>query len=183
MSDRVRAGTILIQDGTPTPEGIVVTTQRYSAGWSFIINFTSAQLSREFENAGWTSSYMAGELRTSGFGLTEKSRRDRAVTHLIDAVKRQHCNCLEIDEIRLRSFLGLPYTSVVAHARHIQRSRTFYRSSAVPVGTRLRPSGSPMDPPVLVQSTFSLGRESLQAWENEGGRVLRSSASSVSSFP
>ena len=180
MSDRLRAGTILIQDGTPTPGGMVVTTQHYLSGWSFIINFTSAQLGRAFENAGWTFFYMAGELRTSGFGFNEKSRTDRAVTHLIDAVKRQHCNCLEIDKIRLRSFLGLPYTSVVAHARHIQRSRSFY---GVPVGTPVHPSGSPIDQPVLVQSTFSLARQSIQAWENEGGRVLRSSPASVSSFP
>jgi hypothetical protein len=83
----------------------------------------------------------------------------------------------------LSSFLGLPYTSVVAHARHIQRSRTFHSSSGMSVGTPLRPSGSPMDQPVLVQSTFLLGRESLEAWENEGGRVLRSSPASVSSFP
>jgi len=161
---------------------MLVTTQHYSAGWSSIAKFTSAQLSRAFENAGWTFFYMAGELRTSGFGLTEKSRTDRAVTHLIDAVKRQRCNCLEIDEIRLRSFLGLPYTSVVAHARHIQRSRTFHGSSGMSVGTPLRPSGSPMDQPVLVQSTFSLGRESLEAWENEGGSRAASIPASVSSF-
>ena len=169
MSDTVRVGTILIQDGTPTPGGMVITTQHYLSGWSFIINFTSAQLSREFENAGWTSSYMAGELRTSGFGLTEKSRRDRAVTHLIDAVKRQHCNCVEINEIRLRSFLGLPYTSVVAHARHIQRSRSFYGLSSMPVGSPLRSRGSLFGQPVPVQSENSFTGESVQAWENEGG--------------
>jgi hypothetical protein len=161
---------------------MVVTTQRYSAGWSFIINFTSAQLSRAFENAGWTFFYMAGELRTSGFGFDEKSRTDRAVTHLIAAVKRQHCNCLEIDEIRLRSFLGLPYTSVVAHARHIQKSRSFYGSSDMSAGTPLRPSGSLIDQPVLVQSAFSLAGESLQAWENEGGSRAESTPASVSSF-
>jgi hypothetical protein len=182
MSDRVRAGTILIQDGTPTPAGMVVTTQRYSAGWSSITNFTSAQLGREVEMAGWTFFYMAGELRTSGFGFNEKSRTDRAVTHLIAVVKRQHCNCLEIDEIRLRSFLGLPYTSVVAHARHIQKSRSFYGSSGMPVGTPLRPSGSRIDQPVLVQSPFSLAGESIEAWENEGGSRAESSPATVPSF-
>jgi hypothetical protein len=93
---------------------------------------------------------MAGELRTSGFGFNETSRMNRAVTHLIDAVKRQHCNCLEINEIRLRSFFGLPYTSVVAHARHIQRSRSFCGLSGMPVGTPLRPHGSLIDQPVPV---------------------------------
>jgi hypothetical protein len=55
---------------------------------------------------------MAGEIRRSGFGFHEQSRTDRAVAHLIDAVKRQNCNCLEITQIRRRSFLGLPYTSL-----------------------------------------------------------------------
>jgi hypothetical protein len=161
---------------------MIVTTQRYLAGWSSIREFTSAQLGREFENAGWTFFYMAGELRTSGFGFNEKSRTDRAVTHLIDAVKRQHCNCLEIDEIRRRSFLGLPYTSVVAHVRHIQRSRSFYGSSGMSVGTPLHPSGSLIDQPILVQSALSFACESIQVWENEGGSHAESSLATVSSF-
>jgi hypothetical protein len=139
MTDRIRVGTMLIEDGTHTPESLVLGTERYSAGWSSIIKSTSAQLGKELESAGWTFFYMAGEIRTSGFGFNDKSRTDRAVARVIDAVKRQNCNCLEITQMRRRSFLGLPYTSLVAHARHIHRSRSFYDLSNMPGSIRSRP--------------------------------------------
>jgi hypothetical protein len=139
MTDRIRVGTMLIEDGTHTPESLVVGTERYSAGWSSIIKSTSAQLGKELESAGWTFFYMAGEIRTSVFGFNAQSRTDRAVARVIDAVKRQNCNCLEITQMRRRSFLGLPYTSLVAHARHIQRSRSFYDLSNMPGSIRSRP--------------------------------------------
>jgi hypothetical protein len=176
MPDRVRTGTILVEDGIPTPGAMAVATQQYSAGWSSILNFTSPQLGRELEDAGWTFFYMAGELRTSGFGFNKQSRTDRAVAHLIDAVKRQRCNCVEIDQLRQRSLLGLPYVSVVAHARHIQRSREFYGLSSRPVVAALLPRGSLIEQPVPVQSDTSFTGESIQAWENEGGSRAESSS-------
>ena len=129
MIETIHVGTMLMQDGTPTPESLVVGTEPYSPGWSSIIKSTSAQLGRELESAGWTFFYMAGEIRTSGFGFNDQSRTDRAVAHVLDAVKLQNCNCLEITQMRRRSFLGLSYTSLVAHARHIQKSRAFQFSS------------------------------------------------------
>ena len=125
MTDRIRVGTMLIEDGTHTPESLVAGTERYSAGWSSITKSTSAQLGKELENAGWTFFYMAGEIHTSGFGFNDQSRTDRAMAHVIDAVRREHCNCLEITQMKQRSFLGLRYTSLVAHARHIRMSRNF----------------------------------------------------------
>src|SRR5437763_6526589 len=102
MTDRIRVGTMLIEDGTHTPESLVVGTERYSAGWSSIIKSTSAQLGKEIENAGWTFFYMAGEIRTSGFGFDDQSRTDRAAAHLIHTVEREKCNCLEITQVRGR---------------------------------------------------------------------------------
>src|SRR6202035_4840976 len=99
MTDTIRVGTMFIEDGTPTPESLVVGTEPYSPGWSSISKSTSAQLDRELENAGWTFFYMAGEIRTSGFGFNDQSRTDRALAHVMDAVKLQNCNCLEITQI------------------------------------------------------------------------------------
>ncbi|MFL6350229.1 MAG: hypothetical protein ACJ74Z_00035 [Bryobacteraceae bacterium] len=133
MTDTIRPGAMLVEDGIPTPESLVVDTKSYSSGWSSITNSSSAHLGREIENAGWTFFYMAGEIRTRRFGFTDESRTDRAVAHIMAAVKLQNCNCLEITEVTRRSFFGLSYTSLVAHARHIQRSRVFHgRSVMVP---------------------------------------------------
>ena len=160
MTDKIRAGIMIIKDGTQTPESLEVDTKSYSAGWSSIVKTTSAQLGRDLESAGWTFFYMAAEIRTRGFGFNDESRTDRAVARVIDAVKLENCNCLEITQIRRRSFLGLPYMSVVAHARHIQPSRRFQGVSNVPANA---PS------PARDGSKSLLPGEAIQAWENEGG--------------
>jgi hypothetical protein len=160
---------MLIEDGTHTPESLVVGTERYSAGWSSIIKSTSAQLGKQLEGAGWTFFYMAGEIRTSGFGFNDQSRADRAMAYTIDAVKRQNCNCLEVTQMRRRSFLGFSYTSLVAHARHIQRSRSFQDPFHLPASTRSRPGEWLYDQAATVRSKALLTGEAVQAWENEGG--------------
>jgi hypothetical protein len=157
MTNTLHVGTLLIEDGTPRPELLVVSTEPYSARWSYIAKFTSAQLGREIESAGWTFFYMAGEIRTRGFGFNDQSRTNRAVAHVMDAVKLQNCNCLEITEMRRLSFLGLSYTSLVAHARHIQRSRVFQRPSNMARNAQ------------SVACKYAFTGELIQAWENEGG--------------
>ena len=40
MTDTIRVGAMLIEDGIPTPESLVVETKPYSPGWSSITNST-----------------------------------------------------------------------------------------------------------------------------------------------
>jgi hypothetical protein len=169
MTDRIRVGTMLIADGIHTPESLVLETERYSAGWSSIIKFTSAELGRALESAGWTFFYMANEVRTSGFGFNDYSRTSCAVAHVVSAVKRENCNCLEITQMRQRSFLGLRYTSIVAHARHIQRSRSFHDPSNMPASTRShqREWLYNQTRPARGQTLFT--DKGVEVWENEGG--------------
>ena len=171
MTQCIRLGTMLIADGTRIPKSVLVGSERYSADWSSIIGFTSAQLDRELEKAGWTFFYMAGQIRTRGFGFNDKARTDRAITHVIDAVKRDSSNCLEITEIRRRSFLGLPYTSVVAHARHIQKSHSFYNLSNLPARVGFRQREPLYQKTVPVQNQVSYSSKAVDAWEDEGGSL------------
>ncbi len=171
MRDRICVGTMLIEDGTPAPETLVIETEHYSAGWSSIIKSSSAQLGRGLERAGWTFFYMAGEIRASGFGFNDQSGADRAMAHLVHAVKRENCNCLEITQIKRRSLLGLSYTTLVAHARHIQRSRSFHSASNVPANGR-RGARDPYEAPATTVPNKPLFTgEAAQAWENEGGSL------------
>jgi hypothetical protein len=167
MTDRIRPGTMLIEDGTYTPESLVIDTEHYSAGWSSIMKSAGAELGKEIEDAGWTLFYMAGEIRGSGFGFNDQSRTARAVAHLINAVRRENCNCLEITQMRQRSFLGLRYTSLVAHARHIQKSRRFQELSNMPTGTRSAPPESLPD--LTRQSETFFTDRGVEVWEDEGG--------------
>lgn len=170
MTNKIRAGTMLIADGTNTAELLVIDTESYSVGWSSIMGATSAQLGKNIENAGWTFFYMAGEIRTSGFGFSDQSRTARAVAHVIDAVQRESCNCLEITQVIAgRSFLGLPYTSLVAHARHIQKSRSFHDLSNLPARVGFRRREWPHQQTVPAQNQVSPPSEAVGVWENEGG--------------
>lgn len=169
MTDRIHAGTMLISDGTHTPESLVIDTESYSVGWSSIIKFTSAELGRALESAGWTFFYMANKVRATGFGFSDHARTSRALAHVVSAVKQEKCNCLEITQMRQRSFLGLRYTSLVAHGRHIQISRSFHELSNMPASTRSRPRESLYVEAATVESKSLLTGEPVQAWENEGG--------------
>jgi hypothetical protein len=125
MNEPISTGTIFVEDGTLTPEPLAFTTARRLPGWSAVTESTSAQLGTDLESAGWTFFFMAGEVHANGFGLDAKSRMDRALAHVIDTVSLEHCNCLEITEVKLRTILGIPYTRLGARARHIQKSRSF----------------------------------------------------------
>jgi hypothetical protein len=175
MTESIRVGTMLLKDGTRIPKTLAVSTERYSAGWSFITASTSAQLDTRVENAGWTLFYMAGEIRTRSFGFNELSRTARAVAKVIHVVKRDSCNCLEIIAMRHGSFLGLPYTSLIAHSRHIQRGRRFENPSPMPEREPSRPHELLYDPAPTGESQTVFTAEAAQAWENEGGSRAGSS--------
>ena len=136
MKETMESGTILVEEGTPMPDSLLVSTQPYGAGWSSVENLTRSQLGAGLEAAQWTFFYMAGEIRGIGFGFAEQSRMRRAVRKVIQAVNLQHCNCLEITQVRNRSFWGMPSVTMVAHARQIQQSRYFHEG--------LSPKGEPL---------------------------------------
>ena len=166
MIDALSAGTMLIEDGVQKPEAFVMETTAYAAGWSFIAQTTSSRLDRELESAGWTLFYMAGEIRTRSFGFNDGPRTERALARVVAAVKRERFNCLEVVAITRSSLFGLPYTKIVAHARHIQRSCRLQTASR--------------EVPASVRKSFPTYRnkpsredESIQAWENEGGTPRR----------
>ena len=140
MTETIHVGTLLLADGTALPEAALIGTQKYAKGWSSITSTTRFQLAKEIEKGGWTFFYMAGQIHARGFGFDDRSRTDRAIVNLIEAVKREKCNCLEITQIERRSFLGMRYTNLIARARHIQEGRTFHDASKKPDSTRSRPS-------------------------------------------
>src|SRR3954452_1734500 len=126
MKETMEAGTILVEEGTPMPDSLLVSMKSYGAGWSSIENFTRGQLGAGLEAAQWTFFYMAGEIKGTAFGFNEPSRMRRAARKVIQAVKLQHCNCLEMTQVLRKSFWGIPSMKIVAHARQIQRSRCFH---------------------------------------------------------
>lgn len=113
-------GAVLVEGNTFLPDSLWLESDSNGGGWSRVRNHPDGgQLGKALAAAGWSFFFMAGGIRKISFGL------DGAMKRLIEAVKLQKCNCLEIDNVGAHSFLGMQYVSVSAHARHIQKSMAF----------------------------------------------------------
>lgn len=122
-------GTVLVAEGTPLPPGWRVEVEPVAAGWTRLATvFNSVQREKDLGTAGWNFFYTAGAIMTSGFGFSRSNMVDSALKHLIDVARLQRCNCIEIDSMAMRSFLRIPYVSLSAHSRHIQKG-AFYKAT------------------------------------------------------
>ena len=122
--DIIKTGTILIEDGTLLPQSLVLASEPYSRGWTTVSNSRS-DFERNINQAGWTFFFLAGEMHATVFGFNTETAVHTAVERLIGNAKSQNCNCLEIGQVTMKSFLGLPFASVSAHSRHIQGGSVF----------------------------------------------------------
>jgi hypothetical protein len=95
-------------------------------GWSRITNNLS--LEKKLAAAGWTFFYMAGTIRASVLGFERQRTLQTALKRLLAKVALEKRNCLEIDHITMRSFWGMPLVTVLAHSRHIQQERSFFKA-------------------------------------------------------
>jgi hypothetical protein len=124
MTDAIIAGSALFQGGTPLPESLLLQEQVDSNGWA-AVKGAGSTFEKTIQEAGWTFFFMAGEIKTIVFGFDREKSLCAALKRLITGVKSQHCNSIEITRVTGNSFLGVPYVSVSAHSRHMQRGLVF----------------------------------------------------------
>jgi hypothetical protein len=128
MTKIIKAGTILVEEGAHLPNSLLLQRESHSSGWSTVKNARST-FDKELLEAGWTYFYMAREIKATVFGFSRQNRLRTALKRLIGKVKSQHCNSIEITQVRNKSFLSVPYLTVCAHARHLQQGIAFSGSS------------------------------------------------------
>jgi hypothetical protein len=121
MSDINRARTIFIKEDTPLPTSLSIETEAFLPGWWVVKNLDSQALTREVEGARWNFFYLAGEIRATAFGGDGLGALRRAVKRVLTKQEGQNFNSLELTKIVSKRFLGIPFMSVTAHARHIQK--------------------------------------------------------------
>ena len=122
MPDKIKAGTILIQEGAFLPESLRFESEPYSKAWRLVENLDSRGLDRTIREAGWTFFYMAGGVNATAFGSDLEKTTRRAVKKVLASMKWDRLNCLEIAQVVVKRFLGLLYVTVSTHPRHIQQS-------------------------------------------------------------
>ena len=122
----IQSGTLLIEKDTPKPACFQFQPGPDSESWAPVTHDLSPRdLEKALSANGWTFHYLAGAIRATAFGFNEPDRVATALKRLIAIATRQHCNCLEIDEVSTRSFLGIPHASVSAHMRNVQKGMIF----------------------------------------------------------
>jgi hypothetical protein len=122
----ITPGTILMDKDTLRPQCLQLEDEPYPNAWMPVKhNLTTHELEKELSTTGWTLFYLASPIRTTTFGFNRAKMIHAALKRLIAQAKLRKCNCLEIDDVATRSFLGMPYVSVSAHPRHIQKGLAF----------------------------------------------------------
>ena len=124
MTDTIAPGNIFIEEGAHLPDSLLLRRESHSSGWSAVQNARST-FEKEVPAAGWTFFFMAGEIKTTVFGFDKQKMRGAALERLIKSVKLQKCNSIEITQVKDNSFLKVPYVSVSAHPRHLQKGLVF----------------------------------------------------------
>lgn len=124
MTDTITAGSILVEEGIRLPQSLRDRSESNSNGWAAVTG-TRSTFEKAIQEAGWTFFFMAGEIKTTVFGFDRQKALHVALKRLIVDVKSQHCNGIEITQIMNQSFCRVPYVSVSAHARHLQKGMRF----------------------------------------------------------
>jgi hypothetical protein len=122
MPETIKAGTILIKDGTFLPDALRFESEPCAIGWRLAKNLDGDGLGRKIHDAGWTFFWLAGEIGATVFGFDGQKTVRKAVKRILANLKSEKFNSLEITRVASKRFLGLPYASVSAHSRHIQEN-------------------------------------------------------------
>ena len=136
MQPNVQVGAILIEDWPLAMQGLGLESEPYSGKWSLVKALDGCALDRKIHAAGWNFFFMATQVKAMFFGALGAEKIQNALKRILRKVKQQHFNGLEVTEIVAKRFLGVPYSIVSAHSRHIQHS--CYLDSAEARGTSRR---------------------------------------------
>jgi hypothetical protein len=118
----VHVGAILIDETPRITQLLGFESERYAGNWRLVRALTGFSLERKIRASGWNFFFMATEVKAIIIGTLAANKIQTALTRILQKVRGQHFNSLEITGIDERRFLGLPYAVVSAHSRHIQQS-------------------------------------------------------------
>jgi hypothetical protein len=122
MTLTVQAGTILMKEWPGMTALLGLESEPCSAGWCLLKVLDGFALDRKVHAAGWNFFFMATEVKAMFFGSLGAAKIQSALNRILKKVKEQHFNGLEVTGIVSRRFLGVPYVTVLAHSRHMQKS-------------------------------------------------------------
>jgi hypothetical protein len=130
MPPDIKVGAILIEDWPMATQFLGLESKPYSEKWSLVKVLDGFALDRKIHASGWNFFFMATQVKAMFFGTPGAQKIQNALKRIFGKVKRQHFNAVEVTEIVTRRFLGVPYSMVSAHSRHIQQSCYLHNTEA-----------------------------------------------------
>jgi hypothetical protein len=122
MSANNISQTILIRENSYLPSDLAIETEVFLPDWRIVKNLDRSALTRKIEGANWNFFYLARGVRATVLGRDQAGTLRRAVKSVLAKREGQKFNSLEITKVDSKRFLGIPFMSVTAHYRHIQKS-------------------------------------------------------------
>lgn len=121
MSANNTSGIILVRQGTLLPAGQIIETESFLPGWNVVKKLDRHGLTRNIEKANWNFFFLAGPVTATVLGRDRPATVRRAVKRALARREEQNFNSLEITRVVSKRFLGIPFLSITAHSRHIQK--------------------------------------------------------------
>jgi hypothetical protein len=118
----LKVRSVLMLSGTLMPESFPLHLKPYWKAWRLIGNSDAHTLDRDARRAGWSFFFIKGTVQAYMLGSGTEGTLRRAMRRIFAKVKSSGFNCLEVSEVIVSRFLGIPYVRVTAHSRHFQRS-------------------------------------------------------------
>jgi hypothetical protein len=122
MPPTVQVGTILMKEWPEMTQLLGLECEPSSGEWSQLKVLDGDTLDRKIHAAGWNFFFMAAEVKVMFLGSIGTVKIQNALKRILENVKHQQFNGLEVTQIVARHFLGVPYVTVSAHSRHLQQS-------------------------------------------------------------
>ncbi|MGA2345062.1 MAG: hypothetical protein ABSF93_03600 [Candidatus Sulfotelmatobacter sp.] len=122
MPPTVQVGTILMKEWPGMTQLLGLESEPCSGEWSRLKVLDGFTLDRKIHAAGWNFFFMAAEVKVMFFGSVGAVKIQNALKRILEKVKPQQFNGLEVTQIVASHFLGVPYVTVSAHSRHMQQS-------------------------------------------------------------
>ena len=118
----INVGAILIDESPRITQLLGFECEPYSGNWRLVKALSGFSLERKIRTSGWNFLFMATEVKAIIFGALDANKIQNALKRILQKVRGQYFNSLEVTGIEERRFMGLPYAVVSAHSRHIQQS-------------------------------------------------------------
>jgi hypothetical protein len=122
MPPTLQVGAILMRHWPGMKKLIGLESEPYSGQWTLLKAQGVSALDRKIHAAGWNFVFMATEVKVMFFGSLGAAKVQNALKRILEKVKRQQFNGVEVTASVTRHFLGVPYVTVSAHSRPMQQS-------------------------------------------------------------